>query len=187
MRKGGTIFKEFWRPNSVSYSWQKSKCNCGRNVHILTIMVEAMILCPEQGLGAKVMSSENSGAAAFTKKQQSHAEYIHCRSQAVNFALSFYCKNQSIQKFMDNLRKLRYLIDPPDGPLETINPAYYVFFSNIKKLLVVISCISSIPIGSTRAKKATSGVRRLKTTFCRSMGEHRERNLNLRQLKRVQD
>ena len=58
--------------------------------------------------GAKVVSSKISGAATFIKKQQPLAEYTHCRSHAVNLAISFACKNKSIQKFMDNLTTVCY-------------------------------------------------------------------------------
>ena len=61
--------------------------------------------------GAKVMSSEILGEAAFCKKQQSLAEYTHSRSHAINLAISFDCKNKSIQKITDNLTTLCYFFD----------------------------------------------------------------------------
>ena len=61
--------------------------------------------------GAKVMSSEISGAATFIKKQQPLAEYTHCRSHAINLAISFACKNKSIQKFMDDLTTVCYFFN----------------------------------------------------------------------------
>ena len=57
------------------------------------------------------MSSEISGAATFIKKQQPLAESTHCRSHAINLAVSFPCKNKSIQKFMDNLTIVCYFFD----------------------------------------------------------------------------
>ena len=61
--------------------------------------------------GAKVMSIKISGAATFTKKQQPLAEYTHCRSHVINLAISFACKNKSIQKFMDDLTTVCYFFD----------------------------------------------------------------------------
>ena len=57
--------------------------------------------------GVKVMTSEISGAAAFINKQQPLKEYIQCRSHYVNLAISFACKNKSIQKFIDNVTHRR--------------------------------------------------------------------------------
>ena len=52
--------------------------------------------------GANVISSEISGAAVFIKKYQLLAGYTHCRGHVINIAISFTCKNKSIQKFMLN-------------------------------------------------------------------------------------
>ena len=76
--------------------------NCGINVSD----------CRAQAYdGAKVMSSEISGAATFIKKQQPLAEYTHFHSHAINLAISFPCKNKSIQKFMDNLTIVCYFFE----------------------------------------------------------------------------
>ena len=61
--------------------------------------------------GAKVMSSEISSVATFSKKQQILAEYTRCRSHAINLAINFACKSKSIQKFMDNLTTVCYFFD----------------------------------------------------------------------------
>ena len=57
------------------------------------------------------MSSEISGAATFIKKQQPLVEYTYCRSHPINLAISFACKNKSIQKFMDDLTTVSYFFD----------------------------------------------------------------------------
>ena len=58
--------------------------------------------------GAKVMRSEISGVATFIKKQQPLAGYTHCRGHAINHAITFACKNKSVQTFMDNLTTVCY-------------------------------------------------------------------------------
>ena len=58
--------------------------------------------------GAKVMSSEISGAATFIKKQQPLAECTLYRSHAINFAINFACKNKSIENCMDKLTTVCY-------------------------------------------------------------------------------
>ena len=58
--------------------------------------------------GAKVMRSEISGVATFIKKQQPLAGYTHCRVHAINLAITFACKNKSVQTFMDNLTTVCY-------------------------------------------------------------------------------
>ena len=61
--------------------------------------------------GAKVMRSEISVAATLIKKQQPLAEYTHCRSHGINLAISFTCKNKSVQTSMDNLTTVCYFFD----------------------------------------------------------------------------
>ena len=58
--------------------------------------------------GARVMGSEISGVATFIKKQQPLAGYTHCRGHAINHAITFACKNKSVQTFMDNLTTVCY-------------------------------------------------------------------------------
>ena len=58
--------------------------------------------------GVKVMRSEISGVATFIKKQQPLAGYTHCRGHAINHAITFACKNKSVQTFMDNLTTVCY-------------------------------------------------------------------------------
>ena len=74
------------------------------------------------------------------------------------------------------------LEDPPDGISEASNFAITDFISNIRKLLI-LGAIS--PIGSTKAERATSGIRRLKTPYQSTIRDKRESDLNLLHLQRI--
>ena len=43
-----------------------------------------------------------------SKKKQPLAESVHCRSHCLNFAIVFACKNDVVNKFMDDLTSLCY-------------------------------------------------------------------------------
>ena len=44
---------------------------------------------------ASAMNSEASGAVSLIKKEQSLAEYTHCRKVTLSLAISYACKNKS--------------------------------------------------------------------------------------------
>ena len=71
------------------------------------------------------------------------------------------------------------LNEPTDSFLDAIKLADPDSFPNIRQLLT-IGCI--LPIGSTEAERAASGVRRLTTSYRSTMGEDRESDLNFLQL-----
>ena len=74
------------------------------------------------------------------------------------------------------------LEDPPDGIIVALNFADTDFFPNIRKLLILGA---TSPIGSTKAERTASGIRRLKTPYQTTMGDKRESDLNLLHLQRI--
>ena len=63
------------------------------------------------------------------------------------------------------------LEDPPDGIIKALNFDDTDFFPNIRKLLILGA---ASPIGSTKAGKVASGIRRLKTPYRSKMGDKTE-------------
>ena len=68
------------------------------------------------------------------------------------------------------------LEEPTDSFIETLNATDKDCFPNLYKILE-IACIS--PLASTKAERAASGIRRLKTAYRSTMTDERKGNLNL--------
>ena len=68
------------------------------------------------------------------------------------------------------------LEEPTDSFIETLNATDKDCFPNLYKILE-IACIS--PLASTKAERAASGIRRLKTAYRSTMADEREGHLNL--------
>ena len=71
------------------------------------------------------------------------------------------------------------LEEQTDSLIERLNATDRYCFPNLYKILE-IACISHL--ASTEAERATSGIRKLKTSYRSTMTDERERNLNLIQL-----
>ena len=54
------------------------------------------------------MTSEAKGASAVIKGPQPMANSIHCRNHLINLAIAFECKNETVNKFMDDLTSVFY-------------------------------------------------------------------------------
>ena len=76
------------------------------------------------------------------------------------------------------------LNEPTDGFLGAVKLDDRDSFQNIR-LFLTIGCI--LPIGSTEAERAVSGVSRIKTPYRLTIGEDQESNLNFLQLQRAKD
>ena len=72
--------------------------------------------------------------------------------------------------------------NPPDSFFGSLEFAGIDSYSNIRQLLI-IGCVS--PIGSTKAERAASGIRRLKFPYRNIMSDEREGDLNLIQLQKL--
>ena len=67
--------------------------------HILNILLKHLIdlkHCRAQVYDrASAMASKSKGVSAVIKRQQPHAEFVHCRSHCINLAAVFTCKTKS--------------------------------------------------------------------------------------------
>ena len=78
--------------------------------------------------------------------------------------------------------KVEHQQDQLDSIIETLEFADLNFFPNICRLLPT-GAVS--PIGSTKAERAVSGIRKLKTAFRSPMADRRESDLNLLQMHQI--
>ena len=102
------------------------------------------------------------------------------QSEMTNDGCHFRSELKKWYKFWKD--KVEHQQDQPDSIIETLEFSVLDFFPNIRWLLLIVAVS---PIGSTETERATSGIRKLKTSFRSTLTDRRESDLNLLQMQQI--